>query len=246
MVSFNLKGLSHRFLDLVFPRNCVISGDPVEEDSAFQFISKGVAAKIFRVDPPHCRTCGYPYFGAVMASDRTCPKCKELNPRYGEGRTVILVEGVGRELVHQFKYEGAGFLLQDFYSLFENCPGLKDYMDNTYLVPVPLHPRKFRERGFNQSEALCRALLRLQPSARLANILCRVIDTPSQTLFSRKERMRNLRAAFQMKAPAKIDPNARYLVVDDVFTTGSTLNACAQVLKKGGIQRIDILTLGHG
>ncbi|MCZ6673829.1 MAG: hypothetical protein O7C75_12925 [Verrucomicrobia bacterium] len=97
------KNLTHQFLDIVFPRNCVITGDPVEHDSPYKFISKAVAAKLFRVEPPHCRTCGYPYFGAVMASDRACPKCKELNPQYGEGRTVILVEGVGRELVHQFK-----------------------------------------------------------------------------------------------------------------------------------------------
>ena len=64
-----------------------------------------------------------------MASDRACPKCKELDHIYNEGRTVILVEGVGRELVHKFKYEGAGYLLQDFFILFKNCPGLSAYID---------------------------------------------------------------------------------------------------------------------
>jgi len=242
----NTGRFTQPFLDVVFPRNCVITGDMVEEDSAYHFVSKTVAEKLFRVQAPHCRTCGYPYFGAVMASDRACPKCKELDPLYGEGRTVILVEGVGRELVHKFKYEGAGYLLQDFFTLFKNCSGLAEYIDDAQLVPVPLHPRKFRERGFNQSEALCQALLRVQATAKLANILIRTVDTPSQTLFSRKERMRNLKTAFQMKPGAKFDPDKRYLLVDDVFTTGSTVNACTRALKKGGIHRIDILTLGHG
>jgi ComF family protein len=245
-VAIDLKSVTRDFLDLVFPRNCVLTGDPVEEASPFQFISKAVASNVFRVKPPHCHTCGYPYFGTVLASDRACPKCLELKPLYGEGRTVILVEGMGRELVHLFKYEGATFLLQDFFTLFQNSPGLKEYLNQACLVPVPLHPRKFRERGFNQSEALCQALLQLQSSAKLANILERTIDTPSQTLFSRVDRMRNLRNAFRIHPAAEMDPKARYLIVDDVFTTGSTVNACARTLKKRGIQRIDILTLGHG
>ena len=224
----------------------MITGEAVEAGSPFQFVSQVASKKMIRVNPPHCRTCGFPYFGAVIASDRVCPKCKELNPEYGEGRTVFLVEGVGRELVHQFKYEGAEYLLRDFLTLFRECPGLMDYISGAQLVPVPLHPRKYRERGFNQSEALCQALIRLKTSASMANILQRIIDTPSQTLFSRKERMRNLRHAFQINPSAVLQPENRYVIVDDVFTTGSTLNACAKVLKKGGIRRIDILTLGHG
>ena len=224
----------------------MITGNMVEEDSPYRFISKAIARKLFHVQAPHCRTCGYPYFGAVMASDRACPKCKELKPLYGEGKTVILVEGEGRELIHKFKYEGATYLLQDFFTFFQGCAGLSDYLHEAQLVPVPLHPRKFRERGFNQSEALCKALMRLQPSAELANILQRTVDTPSQTLFSRKERMQNLRNAFQIDPKADFDSGKRYLVVDDVFTTGSTVNSCTRALKKGGIRRIDILTLGHG
>lgn len=242
----NLKEISESFLDVVFPRNCVITGNMVEEDSPYRFISKRVASRLFHVQAPHCRTCGYPYFGAVMASDRSCPKCRELMPLYGEGKTVILVEGVGRELIHKFKYEGSTYLLEDFYSIFERCAGLADYLHDARLVPVPLHSRKFRERGFNQSDALCKMLKRLQPSAEIANILRRTVDTPSQTLFSRTERMRNLRNAFQIDPQANIDPEKRYLVVDDVFTTGSTVNACSRALRKGGIRRIDILTLGHG
>jgi len=123
-VAFDFKKFGHPSLDVMFPRNCVIAGEPVDENSPYQFISEAAASKIFEVNPPHCQTCGYPYFGAVMASDRACPKCKELNPVYRQGKTVILVEGVGRELIHKFKYEGAEYLLQDFISCLKIVPDL--------------------------------------------------------------------------------------------------------------------------
>ena len=160
--------------------------------------------------------------------------------------TVILVEGASRELVHFFKYEGARYLLRDFSILFQLCPGLNEYLKDARLVPVPLHPRKMRERGFNQSRALCELLLKQESSTELQDILVKTVDTPSQTLFTRKERVKNLRNVFRVRPNAHLQPDFRYVIVDDVFTTGSTLNSCAQTLKRAGIQRIDILTLGHG
>ncbi len=242
----DLTQLMLGFLDVLFPRNCVITGNAVGANSPFQFISAKVSRQLIRVEPPFCSTCGYPYFGAVMASDRSCPKCRELDPVYGQGRTVILVEGASRELVHFFKYEGARYLLRDFSILFQLCPGLNEYLKDARLVPVPLHPRKMRERGFNQSRALCELLLKQESSTELQDILVKTVDTPSQTLFTRKERVKNLRNVFRVRPNAHLQPDFRYVIVDDVFTTGSTLNSCAQTLKRAGIQRIDILTLGHG
>ena len=234
------------FLDVVFPRNCVITGEAVGADSPFQFISAEIARQLVRVEPPYCSTCGYPYYGVVLSSDRSCPKCQALDPAYGQGRTVFLVEGVGRQLVHSFKYEGGRYLLKDFAKLFQLCPDLGSYLKDAVLVPVPLHPRKKRERGFNQSLALCQVLIRQEPSAELGNILRKTVDTPSQTLLNREERLENLRKAFEVRPDIEARPDLRHIIVDDVFTTGSTLNSCAQALEGAGIRRIDILTLGHG
>lgn len=158
----------------------------------------------------------------------------------------MLVEGVARDLVHAFKYEGARYLIKDFRRLFEMNAEIKAYIREAILVPVPLHPRKLRERGFNQSLELCKQLAAIESSASIADVLKRVVDTPSQTLFSREKRLKNLRKAFVLEEDANVSPEDRYIIVDDVFTTGSTLNSCARPLKKAGIQRIDILTLGHG
>lgn len=230
----------------MFPRNCVVTGDVVDDESPFRFISSEAASQIFKVNPPHCSTCGYPFFGVVKANDRECQKCNELQPVYNEGKTVILVEGVSRDLVHAFKYEGARYLLKDFRTLFELSPGLKEYIKDARLVPVPLHPRKERERGFNQSLELCKQLAAVEPSCKVADVLQRIVDTPSQTLFSRQERLKNLRKAFVVKKEEELNKEIRHIIVDDVFTTGSTLNSCAKPLKKAGIRCIDILTLGHG
>ena len=115
------------------------------------------------------------------------------------------------------------------------------------LVPVPLHPTKFRERGFNQSQVFAQALQKtLNVNIQVKVILVRTRFTQSQTTLSREERMRNIREAFTLAPNIKLDFEKKYILVDDVFTTSSTANACAKVLKKAGIQTIELITLGHG
>jgi competence protein ComFC len=119
-------------------------------------------------------------------------------------------------------------------------------LEEAVLVPVPLHPRKERERGYNQSALIAESIAGRFEGVRLEALLERVIDTRSQTQFNRQERYRNLRNAFSLVKKRAIDPSQRYIIVDDVFTTGSTLNACAATLRKAGAKRVDVLTLGHG
>lgn len=115
------------------------------------------------------------------------------------------------------------------------------------LVPVPLHPRKERDRGYNQSRLLASCLAAAAGGGtRVEALLRRAVDTPSQTGFDRKTRRDNLKNAFALASGAAITPGQHYLLVDDVFTTGSTLNSCAQVLRHAGCLNLDVITLGHG
>jgi len=115
------------------------------------------------------------------------------------------------------------------------------------LVPVPLHPRKLHERHYNQSRLLAEcAVAAVGGGARVEELLCRVVDTASQTHFDRAARQENLKNAFALAKGATINPAQRYVLVDDVFTTGSTLNACATVLRRGGALNLDVVTFGHG
>jgi ComF family protein len=115
------------------------------------------------------------------------------------------------------------------------------------LVPVPLHARKARERGYNQAHLVAEALVRVAgENTCVQPLLRRKVDTASQTAFDRRTRLRNLKNAFALVSRGALNPALHYLLVDDVFTTGSTLNSCARALRRGGGVNVDVVTFGHG
>ena len=127
------------------------------------------------------------------------------------------------------------------------APGYADWVRGAVLVPVPLHPRKKREREYNQSRLLAECAVQAAGGqAEVQELLVRVTDTPTQTHFDRETRRDNLKNAFALARGATLNPGHRYVLVDDVFTTGSTLNSCAAVLRRGGALRLDVVTFGHG
>ena len=115
------------------------------------------------------------------------------------------------------------------------------------LVPVPLHPRKEREREYNQSALLAAELARVAGGgARVVPLLRRVVDTDSQTHHDRRARRANLKNAFALACAPGLYASQHLILVDDVFTTGSTLNSCALVLRRAGCLNLDVVTFGHG
>lgn len=198
------------------------------------------------VRPPHCSGCGHPFHG-VVEGERECPRCAGLTPAYGEARTASLLSGPVRSLVIELKYHHGLHLLADCAALFRGASSLLDHVRGARLVPVPLHPRKRRERGYNQSALLAAELARAAGGeTTIEPLLERQLDTPTQTAFDREQRLANLQNAFALAPGAPLPSAARYVLVDDVFTTGSTVNACARVLRGAGAERVDVATLAHG
>lgn len=203
------------------------------------------ARRLVLAHPPHCTTCGYPFFGQ-RAGNIGCLHCEELRPVFREGRTLGLLQGPLRRLVHALKYEHALHVLQDVEALVHRHAHFREFFPDAVVVPVPLHARKLRERGYNQAELLAGIFAAAAPGARVSRLLRRVADTGTQTRLDRAERQENLKNAFALAAKAPVEPAARHVLVDDVFTTGATLNACASVLRLAGVRTIDVATLGHG
>jgi competence protein ComFC len=231
--------------EVVWPRSCVSCGGGVEE-GALRHVCAPCASLIHVVHEPHCPTCGHPFFGQ-MEENRGCVHCETLEPRFATGRTAILLRGPGRALVHALKYHHALHVLEDIEVLMGRAPGYLDHVRGRVLVPVPLHPRKRRERGYNQSLLLARSAAKAAGgNTTVAELLVRRIDTVSQTNFDRATRQANLKNAFALAPGAVIHRALHYLLIDDVFTTGSTLNACAAVLRDAGALNLDVLTFGHG
>lgn len=240
-----IDGLAHDFLDVVFPRSCVECGGVVE-GGWLRHLCDPCARLLVLVREPHCTTCGHPFFGE-MAGNRICPHCEQLRPAYREGKTAILLKGPGRALIHALKYHQGVHVLEDITAIMTAVPGFGDFVRGAVIVPVPLHPRKQREREYNQSRLLAEcAVLAAGGQARVEELLRREVDTVSQTRFDRAERARNLKNAFALTPAARLNPALRYVLLDDVFTTGSTLNSCAALLRRAGLKNLDVVTFGHG
>ena len=111
---------------------------------------------------------------------------------------------------------------------------------------MPLHPTKERERGFNQSLAIAKSLKDATTAKDLQNLLVRKVYTQTQTRLSRIARHQNVKNAFALTRKNHLRKEDRIMLIDDVFTTGATLNACAEVLREEGFSQVSIATLGHG
>jgi ComF family protein len=147
--------------------------------------------------------------------------------------------------VIELKYHRGRHVVADMVEIFRRSPEILAVVTGAVLVPVPLHPRKARERGFNQSALLAASLARLG-GGRVEEVLRREVDTPTQTAFDRKTRQANLKNAFALAPGVTLTPGEQYVLVDDVFTTGSTLNSCARVLRRAGALKLDVVTFAHG
>lgn len=232
-------------IDLVFPRDCLLTGEPIEPKNRFRYLGPRAAKSIRWIHEPRCLQCGSPLWGCT-GNTPTCSHCTALEPVFEGNRSAVLLNGATRRLIHQLKYHQGHYVLQDIRQIIREAPGYLDDATDHILIPVPLHPRKLRERGFNQSALIAQLISGLATGARTENGLVRRIDTESQTRLSREARIRNTRHAFATAPGFAVDPNASYILVDDVFTTGATLNACAAALRKAGARHVSCLTFGHG
>lgn len=237
--------LARGFGDVVFPPVCVHCRDVVSSEGEFRHLCVRCVDQLAYVEAPYCSTCGHPFYG-VVEGERICPHCENLTPAFNQGRTAVLLKGPARALVHELKYHRGLHVLSDMERIFARSPHVLELARSAVMVPVPLHPRKARERGYNQSALIAESVARAAGNASVQPLLRRVVDTVSQTHHDRRTRQLNLKNAFALAPGVAISAAQHYLLVDDVFTTGSTLNSCAQALRRAGGLKVDVVTFGHG
>jgi ComF family protein len=193
---------------------------------------------------PLCPRCGLP-FSIEKDHDHLCGGCLLEDRPYAVARSVCRYEGTILKAVHKFKYQGKtgigkalGNVMADFAS------GIWKMGTFDMVMPVPLHIRRLRERGFNQSVILARQLSRRFHIPLDFSSLKRVRFTPSQVGMGRKERAVNVMGAFALTKHSDI-VGKKILLVDDVYTTGSTLIECSQVLIDSGAAAVAVLTMAR-
>lgn len=229
------------FRTLLFPDHCAGCRCRVEEGRDF---CSACSAEIEWIAPPRCETCSQPYDGTTPAF--TCPNCRGEAFFFECAVAGVRSRGVVRDMVHRLKYGREIWLARVLAGLMER--GLSDgrlaSTEIDLLVPVPLHPRRLREREFNQA-ALLAEQLAARSSLTCRDVLIRRRYTTTQTQLDRRGRRQNLRDAFILRKNADvIDKNI--LLIDDVLTTGSTLDACAETLLEAGAASVRALTVARG
>ena len=155
---------------------------------------------------------------------------------------MMSARGLMREVIHRYKYNRHEFFEPLMVQWFFGCGSLFSEKPQC-VIPVPLHPLKERDRGFNQAERLAKGVAEHLDLPMEPGCLRRVKYTETQTNLSRKERMANMRNAFEASERVTF---SRVLLLDDVMTTGATASACAAALRRAGVQTVDVLTLARG
>ncbi|MFT5125856.1 MAG: ComF family protein [Kiritimatiellia bacterium] len=236
--------LSGAILDLVYPRTCLGCAQVV--DAAQGHLCHDCIAGNLFITLPYCDICGFPVSGRIDHA-YTCNQCVEHPPQFDLARSAVRYEGVLREAIHAFKYQQAIWLQEDLGDFLEAVyntqwePGQFDA-----VIPVPLHPRRRRHRGFNQAALLGQSLSKRINTPIILKKLTRIRYTASQTRLTKAGRLQNLKGAFQVHAADDFNGVRRVLLVDDVMTTGATISECARALKQAGVEQVVALTLARG
>lgn len=194
---------------------------------------------------PRCERCSQPFHGS-MTGPFTCAECQERDFAFDCAVSCYRSRTIVRDLILRFKYQRCHYLRRPLAAWLAETlddPRIRRQAADA-LVPVPLHPRRERDRGFNQAAALAQLLVR---PARLPvwPALRRVRWTETQTRFERSERLENLRGAFAARRGRPVR-GAHLLLVDDVFTTGSTVDECARTLRAAGAASVRVITVARG
>ena len=220
--------LTKSAMDLVFPMHCLGCGQ------GSTALCDSCMATLPRLQPPHCEKCAQPEVTGV------CRWCSE-SPLLIDGiHAACLLEGVAREAIHSLKYRNVRTLAPYLGQLLaENLAAHP--LPAEVIVPVPLHPQRLRERGYNQAGLLAQELGKLTDIPVDEEMLVRSRNSPSQVRSAtREQRQDNVKGSFH----ALGNPEGRaVLLIDDVATTGSTLSACAGALKQAGARSVYALTL---
>jgi ComF family protein len=231
----------HALIDFFFPPKCLFCGNGLGElpdDHPCPLCTERI--KFFSY--PRCPRCGLG-FGDTPGEDHLCSKCLTEERYFTRARAIGPYEGLMADAIHRFKYQGASRLAKPLGTF------LAEYEDSEFpfsefelILSVPLHPRRLRQRGFNQSLLLARCVSRAHSIPLDFASLQRTRHTEPQTQLSGPERQKNIRGAFEVRRAGAI-AEKHILLIDDVFTTGSTVQECAKVLLKAGAKQVDVLTL---
>lgn len=246
ILTLSKEGLG-ALLNLVYPPVCGICDKKLTKAQEENIsICAGCLDEIKRNPAPYCAKCGRSLCGLTTRVE-ICWECSKREFYYERSWSGFIYEGVVKEALHLLKYSKKLSLSSLFCSLLiqfaKGNPEILEGMDA--VLAVPLYNVKFREREFNQAHLLAAAVVREFNIKDLSAGLKRSIPTKPQSGLDKKERFENIKGTFEVITPGPLS-GKNLLLIDDLFTTGATLNECAKVLKKAGAAKLHCLTFARG
>ena len=241
--------LTGELADILYPPRCAACGEfmwdgPLVRNPGPSPFCPDCFGAVRRIRSPRCPICGVP-FSSWIEDDHPCEDCLSKRPFYDASGSPFVYEGPVMEAIHRLKYRSEGFLAESLGPLLSGF--VREWLreeKGLFVMPVPLHPKRLRERGFNQSLLLARHVAEDRGHRLDFFSLRRTKYTLPQSWLTREERKKNVRGAFQLIGRQAFK-GTKVLLVDDVFTTGNTLNECARSLRRNGCAKVLCVTLAR-
>jgi len=234
----------HQFINFILPPRCIASGEIVDQQG---MVSPVLWRELNFISNPKCECCGFPFdFDLEGLNDgNLCASCIKYPPKFEKARSALIYDDASRDIILGFKHGDQTHAIPTF------TPWLlrvgKELLDETDLIiPVPLHPTRLIRRRFNQAGLIAQSLSKAQNIPTILNGLIRLRAAPTQGYLDMKERKRNVRKAFRVNPRHQhVLKGKKVLLIDDVFTTGATINECTKELLKVGVQSVSVLTVAR-
>jgi len=233
-------------VNLILPPRCPVTGEIVDRPG---MVSPTAWASLRFVSVPHCACCGLPFdllTDSVLPDDQTlCGSCLAVPKLYAQARASLVYDDASRALILGFKHGDQTHLTVTFAPWLLNAG--RDFISSAdAIIPVPLHWLRLLRRRYNQAALLGHAVGKLSGIPCWPDALRRGRNTPTQGHLNARQRHENVRHAFEVR-PEFLEQvkDKRIILIDDVYTTGATVEECVKVLQMAGVQRVDVLTLAR-
>lgn len=236
-----LEDLFRGITNLVYPPYCTICGKKIITKE-FNPLCPECIGKIKWNLPPFCSICGRNTVIELFPIN-ICLECKKQHHFFDRAWSVSLYEGIMRECIHKFKYERRFELIYFFERILEEF--IKKFINIgifDYIFPIPLHPKKLREREFNQALLIAEPIAKKFKKKILLRNIYRKKYTLPQSELKAEDRRKNIKGAFVIKNTRQI-VNKNIFIIDDILTTGATVDECAKLFKESGANIIEVLTI---
>ena len=226
-------------INLLFPKYCLICNQIIADG----YFCHSDFNKLHYISKPACKICSYP-FEFEIDNEMLCPKCLGKKPPYSKALSIFRYDEISKKFIGNLKYRDNSHLAKDFAQIIYNHS--QEILKNNinFIIPVPLHKKRLRKRKYNQSALIVKYLSQLTNITAIYDLLIRVKDTVPQTTLNKNLRAKNISGAFILnKKFAEIIKERNILLIDDVVTSGATIEACSKILLKAKVNKIYVITL---